>query len=365
MKGEIRVMVATNAFGLGINKPDVRFVIHLDVPDSLEAYSQETGRAGRDGKKSVAVMLYNSADKRRLHKMVTDSFPPISTIRKIYSSIGNYLMVPVGSGKEMIYDFRLEDFAGKFNFQRNAVYHSLKILERQGYLGYIENVDGNSRIYFITSRDDLYKVQTENTDLDSFIKLILRSYTGVFTDYVNIDEQLLATRAGISSDDVYQLLKKLSQMKIIHYIPQRKLPVIVYETERIDGNRIHISPENYQDRKLYYQHQVDSVIKYASRKDECRVVNLLKYFDQFEPEPCGKCDVCNGDHETGISIADFNRVSVKIKALLKTEAHTIGQIVIQVDELDKTIVNVSRWLLDNGIIVSDAHGLLSLKSNKM
>lgn len=362
MRGKIRVIVATNAFGMGIDKPDVRFVIHLDPPDSLEAYFQEAGRAGRDGNKSAAVMLYNSADKRKLHKMVTDSFPPIETIRRVYTAIGNYLMIALGGGKEMIYDFHLEDFARKFNFQQTAVYHSLKLLERQGYLEYIENVDGGSRICFITRRDDLYKLQTENADLDSFIKLILRSYTGVFTDYVNIDEKLLSRRAGLTPDGVYQRLKKLSQMKVIHYIPQKKLPVITYETERIDGNRICISAENYNDRKLHYQHQVDSVIKYASGKSECRSLSLLKYFDQVDSEPCGNCDVCNGDHESGISFVDFTSVSGKIKAVLETESLRIDQIVSHLTEHEKIIVKVSRWLLDKGILISDSKGLLSFKS---
>lgn len=364
MRGETRVIVATNAFGMGIDKPDVRFVIHLDVPDSLEAYFQEAGRAGRDGKKSAAVMLYNSSDKRRLHKMVTDSFPAIEAIRNIYTSIGNYLLIPIGGGKEMIYDFHIEDFAKKFNFQQTAIYHSLKILERQGYLEYVENVDGASRIYFVTRRDDLYKVQTENADLDDFIKLILRSYTGVFTDYVNIDEKLLSRRAVLTEDEVYQKLKKLSQMKIIHYIPQKKLPVITYETERLEGNRIHITPENYGNRKVHYQKQVDSVIDYASDTNECRSVNLLKYFGQLDSEPCANCDVCKGDHESGISFADFSRVSNKIKNVLKSENQAIDQIVKELNEPEKTTVKVSRWLLDNGMILSDPKGVMSWKSGR-
>lgn len=401
MKGEIRVMVATNAFGLGINKPDVRFVIHLDVPDSLEAYVQETGRAGRDGRKSAAVMLYSSSDKRRLHKMVTDSFPPIETIRKVYSSIGNYLMVAVGAGKEMVYNFHLEDFAGKFRFQHTAVYHSLKLLEKQGYLEYVENVDSHSRIYFITNRDDLFKVQTENAELDNFIKLILRSYTGVFTEYVNIDEPLLAARAGISHDEVYQMLKKLSQLKIIHYIPKRELPVIVYETERIDEKHIHISHENYRDRKEHYQRQVDHVLAYATQKIECRIVHLMNYFDQSvlpvrkladqpvrparpnhpgghisttcsptggsaHPLPCGNCDVCTGENESGTGSAELHRVADKIKALLQAESLTINQIVLRLsDEPEKIVINVSRQMLDNGIIVSDSKGLLSRRKESL
>ena len=213
MKGETRVIVATNAFGMGIDKSDVRFVVHVDLPDSLEAYFQEAGRAGRDGKKSVAVLLYNNTDKRKLHKMVTDSFPDIETVRKVYNSISNFLMIPVGGGKQGIFSFRIEDFSKTFGFQVNTVYHSLKLLERQGYVSYVENVDNYSRLLFTIRRDELYRIQTENNGLDEFIKLILRSYTGVFTDFVNIDESLLAHRSNATGDAIYQQLKLLAQLK--------------------------------------------------------------------------------------------------------------------------------------------------------
>ena len=361
MNGETRVIVATNAFGMGIDKPDVRFVVHLDLPDSLEAYFQEAGRAGRDGKKSVAVMIYNSSDKRRLHKMVTDSFPPVESIKKIYTSVANYLSIPIGGGNDTIHDFRIEDFSRKFNFQETLVYHSLKLLEREGYLEYVENVDGFSRIYFITRRDDLYKIQTDRSDLDVFIKLILRSYTGVFTDYVNIDEVMLSRRSGLTPDEVYQNLKRLSQLKIIHYIPQKKLPVITFEKERLEENRIHISSANYQDRKIKYQQQVDSVIKYATGKDICRSQSLLSYFDQHDSETCGNCDVCQGEHESGISFVNFERIGGKIKSQLSLHSLTLSQVIININEPDKEVVKVARWLLDHKIIISDALGLLSLK----
>jgi len=359
MTGKSRVIVATNAFGMGIDKSDVRFVIHLDLPDSLEAYFQEAGRAGRDGKKAVAVLLYNNSDKRRLHKMVTDSFPSINIIRSVYDSISNYLMVAVGSGKGCIFSFRIEDFSKRFEFQVISVYHSLKLLERQGYLSYIENVDNYSRLMFTVRRDDLYKIQLGDSVLDAFIKLILRSYTGVFTDFVNIDEALLSRRSNSTGELIYQQLQLLAKLKIIDYIPQKKTPVIVFETERLETNRIHISAGNYQHRKVKYQQQVDSVINYALNYNKCRSIALLEYFGQYGSDSCGFCDVCNGDHESGIRVADFDRISDKINKILLLDSCSIDKMVKMIHEPEHAIIKVSRWLLDNDIIKADSNGFLT------
>jgi ATP-dependent DNA helicase RecQ len=359
MNGTSRVIVSTNAFGMGIDKPDVRFVVHLDLPDSLEAYFQEAGRAGRDEKKAVAVLLYNNSDKRRLHKMVTDCFPEQKVIQSIYQALGNYLMVAIGSGKGAIFSFRIEDFSKKFKFQINAVYHSLKLLERQGYLSYVENVDSRSRILFTIRRDDLYKVQLNNNDLDLFIKLILRSYTGVFNDFTYIDEALLARRSNATSELIYEQLKFLAQQKIIEYIPAKKVPMLIFETERIEQLRVHISQENYIHRKVKYQQQVEAVLDYASKSDQCRSVVLLAYFGQLNSKPCGTCDVCMGNHNSGIKVSDFERISKEIQVLLESKPYPIEKIIYALNETESNITKVSRWLLDNGKLKTNSEGHLT------
>jgi ATP-dependent DNA helicase RecQ len=271
-------------------------------------------------------------------------------------------MIAVGSGKGGIFSFRIEDFSKRFEFQVNSVYHSLKLLERQGYVSYVENVDNYSRILFTVRRDDLYRIQLGNADMDAFIKLILRSYTGVFTDFVSIDEALLSRRLNLPGDQIYQQLKLLAQQKIIDYIPQKKTPVIVFETERLESGRIHITPENYQHRKVKYQQQVDSVIDYAKNDQKCRSVALLEYFGQSYSEPCGNCDVCNGEHDSGISVADFNRIRGKIIAVLVSESLQIDRIVKKISEPEPNILKVSRWLLDNGWLKADSKGLLTNNS---
>ncbi len=350
LAGKTRVIVATNAFGMGIDKPDVRFVIHLDPPDSLEAYFQEAGRAGRDGKKAAAVLLFGDADKTRLKKQVVMAFPEMEKIKRIYQAIGNHLQVAEGYGKGQSYPFGLQDFAQTFKFQQAMVYNSLKIMQREGYLEFTEEVNNPSRICFMVSRDELYKFQVANVALDAFIKLILRSYTGLFNDYVFIDEALLARRAGIDEDTVYNYLKHLRTSKILDYVPRSQTPYIYFNKERLPLNRMTISRENYDFRKRDFLARVDSVIHYATQTERCRSQILLTYLGESDPAVCGTCDVCRSINQLGVSSFDFDEISRQIKKILETPCSYENLLMRFKGSREKTM-EVVKWLMDNQRIV--------------
>lgn len=363
LSGKTRVIVATNAFGMGIDKPDVRFVVHIDPPDSLEAYFQEAGRAGRDEKKAAAVLLFNNADKTRLKKMVSVVFPEIDSIKRVYQAVCNYLQVAEGFGKGQLFGFSLQDFAQVYKFQQAMVYNSLKLLQSEGYLEFTEVVDNPSRIYFTVSRDDLYKFQVANAAFDGFIKLVLRSYTGLFTGYINIDEELLAKRAGIDTEMVYNFLKHLRKAKIIDYIPRNQNPFICFTKERLSLNRLKISKENYDFRKKDYLKRIESVIHYATSTTTCRSQLLLSYFGETDAPVCGICDVCRSLLNAGLSSFEFEEISMQVKHLLEEPCSYESLLLKLTGNREKTM-EVVKWLVDNENIVLRVDRKLEWNSKK-
>ncbi len=361
MRGKVRVIVSTNAFGMGIDKPDVRFVIHLDLPDALESYFQEAGRAGRDGRKSYALLLYNSSDKISLERRVASNFPEKETIKRLYEALGNYFQLPVGSGKSMAFDFNLQTFCVQYKFHPLIAYNCMKILEREGLIETTEELNLPSMAYFPISRDEMYRFQVANEQFDIFLKVLLRSYTGLFSGFVGIDEEMLANRSKMSQDAVYQFLMQMQSMKILKYIPKRTNPVVIYTEERLDERSFHISRENYSLRKERYIERMDYVIRYASSNDRCRSQRLLEYFGEKNVKPCGQCDVCESNLEKPLKNDKIKQIEDLIRDSLSRSPQSMSSLVEAISETfheDMTIETI-RWLIDSGVICSE-DGILKL-----
>ena len=350
MSGNIKIMIATNAFGMGIDKADVRFVIHYNLPDSIEAYFQESGRAGRDEKTSYAILLINAADLSKAKRRVNDNFPEIQTIKKVYQAIGNYFQIAYGSGKGAVFDFNLVDFISTYKFNLSVAYNSFKFLEKEGYIELTDELDNPSRIIFLVTREDLYKFQVANAALDGFIKLILRSYTGLFNEYVNIDEQWLGKKAGLTQDVVYDYLKKLKKVGIINYVPRKKTPLLAFTEERIDDKNLRISKENYSERKNRYIEKLDAVLDYVNSQAKCRSQFLLAYFGETDTYRCGLCDICTKRNELNLSKYEFDLLLDQIKEKIGTCSLTPQELIDQIHQSPEKIVKVIQWLLDNNKI---------------
>lgn len=305
LKGESRVMVATNAFGMGIDKPDVRIVIHADIPDSPEAYFQEAGRAGRDGQKAYAVLLHAKSDKTTLTKRITDTFPDKEYIRKVYEDIQFYYQMAMGDGLGCTYPFNIDEFCHHFKHFPIQVDSALKILNRAGYLEYTDEQDNASRLIFTLQRDELYKLQEYDEETERLLHVILRSYTGLFTDYVYINEESLEIRSGLSRQRIYDILLMLTNRRVLHYIPRKKTPYIIYTRERQERERLNLNREIYEDRRESYVKRIKAMIEYATAEENCRSRMLLRYFGEKNEHNCGQCDVCLQKHGTGIKQGEF------------------------------------------------------------
>jgi len=358
-KGDKRVMVSTNAFGMGIDKADVRFVIHYDMPDTLESYYQEAGRAGRDGKRAYAVLLYNQGDTVKAEQRIKRNFPEIKEIKSVYEALGNYFQIPLEGGRNMAFDFNVSDFASRYRFSLATLYSSIKFLQKEGYLELTDELSNKSKIHFHVNRDELYNFQLTKSGYDGFIKLLLRSYSGVFTDYVKIDEASLARKAGSPKDLIYKYLIQLRKMKILDYIPYRKTPMILFTEERLDQRNLYISREKYLERKQEFTRKLNAMIHYATNDSRCRSRMLQEYFGEKEARDCGQCDVCTGRQDEKTTSHEFERIRQYIMEKLLEQQMTSRELIHQAGFSEARMLRVIEWLIDNGQVTHGADGRLS------
>lgn len=359
LSGGSRVMVATNAFGMGIDKPDVRLVIHVDLPDSPEAYFQEAGRAGRDGQKAYAVLLYAKSDKATLSKRITDTFPDKEYIRKVYEDVNYYFQMAMGDGLGCTFAFNLDEFCRNFKHFPVQADSALKILTRAGYLEYTDEQDNASRILFTIHRDELYKLRETDPETEKLINVILRSYTGLFTDYAYINEDSLAIRSGLTRQRIYEILLMLTRRHILHYIPRKKTPYIIYTRERQEAGRLAITRDIYEERKESYITRIKAMTEYATAEDKCRSRMLLRYFGEKNEHNCGLCDVCLSKHHSGMKLGEFQEMENQIREQLETSPLSAATLLNRINGEREKAERVLSYLLSEEIIQSN-DGILSL-----
>ena len=360
-----RVIVATNAFGMGIDKPDVRLVIHIDFPDSPEAYYQEAGRAGRDGQKAFAVLLYAHTDKATMKKRIADTFPEKEFIRLVYEHINYYYQMAMGDGRGCTYAFNIDEFCHNFKHFPVPVESALNILTRAGYIEYMGEQDNTSRIIFSIGRDELYRLHETDTQTENLIRVLLRSYTGLFSDYAYINEATLAARSGLSYQQVYERLSALSKQGIVHYVPGRKTPFIFYSCERRKASSIVLGKAIYDDRKANYMHRINAMLNYAESNDKCRSRMLLHYFGEKNEHNCGQCDVCLSRHASGLTHAEYQNLSSQILQQLQARPMSSSELVaLPVFTLrSKVLLALTHLMAEEKIVQTD--GKLALPTTPL
>jgi ATP-dependent DNA helicase RecQ len=361
INNKIRIIVSTNAFGMGIDKPDVRSVIHIDPPDNLEAYFQEAGRGGRDEKKAYAVLLYNEGDKEMLERNFETSFPELKDVRQVYRALGSYFQLGIGSGEGESYDFDLLEFCKTYRFEDQVKSLScLKILEQSGWLTLSESVYIPSNVLVTVSREELYNFQIKHKDIDLTVKALVRAYPNVFHQPVNINEKAMSHFLKIREDELVLKLQYLDKEQIIQYTHSKEKPQLTFLKERMDAENLNFDHQLYKFRKERQRHRIEKIVEYCEAP-RCRNVMLLAYFGQKDAKKCGTCDYCLAHPEEQIPAEDFERYKEKIAFLLRKEQLSIEQIVESFATTRQArIVKMLDYLLDEGFLVK-THGKISLK----
>lgn len=360
-KNECRVIVSTNAFGMGIDKPDVRLVVHLDMPGSLEEYYQEAGRAGRDEQRAYAVALCSNTDTTKLKKRLADEYPDREFISRVYDALGNYYQVAVGFGLDTVHDFSLIDFCTAYKFSHLQAHHALKILELAGYIEYTEEQDNASRLLFTATRDELYKYLHQDKKTDEVIQCILRSYTGLFSDYVYINEALVSTRTGLGQSEIYEVLMGLSKYRIINYIPHKKTPLIIYTRTREELKYLSIPRSAYEERKERFESRMNRVIEYINDDRICRSRMLISYFGEKDTSDCGCCDVCLAKNNSGLNNHTFNAIrNALLNALEENGSEEVKKLTERLSFAADKVITVVRFLSEHDNRFSLDDGVLHL-----
>lgn len=347
MIGAVRVIVSTNAFGMGIDKPDVRSVVHFDIPESPEAYYQEAGRAGRDGMQAYAIIIYDENDIKTLKRNFEDSFPPIKAIKAIYDALGNYFQLAYGSGRDESFDFVLNDFIKMYNLQPIPTYAALKFLERESYIFLSDAVNSPSRLLILADKDEVYRYQVKNPKMAVLVDALIRSYSGLFTNYTIIDEAIMAQRLQTSPLGIENALKVLHGHKIVDYIPRSGKPKIVFNTERLDSRNLIFSKNSYDKLKENAAKRLEAMMLYVQSTTKCRNLILMEFFGENEAKRCGKCDVCKERNKLAMSEMEFDNIINLIKPILHSESLSLEELANQFPEFNEDhLLNVIRWLLD-------------------
>ncbi len=363
MEGKIKVIVATNAFGMGIDKPDVRLVIHIDLPDSLEAYFQEAGRAGRDLQPSEAFLLVADADIKRLNDNLQSSYPELNRIKTIYDALGNYLQIPIGAGENQEYNFNISEFAQYYNFPLLEVFNAIKLIEREGMFVLSDALHTPTKIHIKASREDLYRFQIEYKEYDTLIKYMLRNLPGVLSDFVNIREETIFQKIGLPIDKIERQLKNLDKLNFLTYIPRSDKPKIQFLTERIDTKHFHLSDEIYRNRKADAMKRIQAVIDFVNNDKECRSVQLLRYFGEDIKRSCGECDVCSTKNKNTLTEQEYQEISkIILNELKENETNIYDILEILRDYREEKVLTSIKWMLDNDIIKQDEEGVLTINS---